>query len=48
MRRNSPFFGAAVLLVDVGAVSSLCAVFQLVETGNLVFPALPVWSWQEK
>ena len=43
MRRNSPFFGAAVLLVDVGAVSSLFAVFQLVETGKLAFPALPVW-----
>ena len=43
MKRNSPFFGAAVLLVDVGAVSSMFAVFQLVETGKLVFPALPVW-----
>ena len=43
MKRNSPFFGAAVLLVDVGAVSSLFAVFQLVEAGELVFPALPVW-----
>lgn len=43
MRRNSPLFGAAVLLVDVGAAASLFAVFRLVETGVLNFPALPEW-----
>lgn len=43
LKRTSPLFGAAVLLVDVGAVSSLFAVFLLVETGRLMFPALPLW-----
>ena len=32
-----------MLLVDVGAFSSLFSVFLRVETGELVFPALPVW-----
>lgn len=43
LKRSSPLFGAAVLLVDMGAMSSLFAVFRLVETGVLTFPALPVW-----